>query len=431
LLDFNFLREEDVKFFYFRSKGGHLVERIIPIKYLGWYYTPAMSKILFCSLLIGLLSFQKIYSQSFEAGYVVTLQNDTLRGFIRTNEYGATSRTIGFKKLLTDTDHTRFLPIQIKSFYLKEVGEIYVSKIVDIDMKPVRFQDLEHNSAAKFVKDTVFLKLLVSGKSSLYFNSDRTNKNHYFLQMDGVDVYREQLAQYLNGCDQKYSNLGFAESEFKKVVVKYNECVGSKSTFIQKDTKSKLLLYIMLGGSATTGTYSGNDNHPELVNASSIKFSSGFSPSLGFGMEFKPTKSTQHFSEGIELFWKEYSFTGTTTNFNAQKTASYSFSTTGLNLFGKYSFGGKIEPYIRVGLSATLVSESKNQMYYTSDIAYSSWNGKISNFGSLGYGYLIGAGVSVSRIFIELRLNEAVAFSSHSKFSTTSLNFIVGYRIGK
>jgi len=415
-----------------------------------------MNKILFGFLFIApILFFQKTYAQNFEEGYIVTIKNDTLRGFIREKEYGGTSFVIRFKKRIADHDPFLFKPSQITSYYLKQFGETYISRVVDLDVKPSRFGELENNGAPKFVRDTVFLKMLVKGKAGLYVYEDKTSKVHYFLQterdeikelirvkfinivtgaLSENDIYREQLKQYLSACNQKYSNISYNESELEKVIVGYNDCVGSKSVFVQQDYRPKAIPYVFIGGSSAKGAFGGDDNYPQSVNVSDIKFTSPISPIVGAGIEMVPAKASKHLSEALEFLWTKYSFSGQTAVVNsAQKTASYAYSAGGLSISVKYSFNGKVKPYFKLGLSGMFISEQKNKMFYSSDIAGQNFSGPITTFSKTSFGYFAGFGVLFNRFFAEVRYGstQISSTSNNAVYYTTSLNLIAGYRLKK
>jgi hypothetical protein len=415
--------------------------------------TADMRNAMFCLLISSTWLSYDLQAQRFEAGYVLTLRNDTLQGFIEAREEGATSRVIHFKRSLADSYQTDFEPLDINGFYLKELGEVYVGKVVDIDMKSIDINSLDPVPTVKFVRDAVFLRLVVAGKLNLYFTADLTGKNHYFLQegngdikelvriryapvpgrMAEVDSYRDQLAQYLNACHLKFTNLGFTEGELKKAVSRYNECSGSKSTFIQADRNMKYIFYGAVGVALSSASYTGVDNHPQNLNVSDIKFRSKGDPSVMIGVDFSGTKTTQRVAGGVEIFWKEHAFSGAANNGYEQRSASYSFYTAGLNAFGKYSFKTNVRPYLKVGVSAFYVEELKNTMSYSSDIPYSGWQGKITTFGNFGYGYFGSVGVPFKQTFAEFRVNSMnnSAPAAGGKFSVISMNLLVGYRFGK
>jgi hypothetical protein len=278
---------------------------------------------------------------------------------------------------------------------------------------------------------------------------------HYFLQTEGGeikelirvkfinvvtgalsenDIYREQLKQYLNGCEQKYSNTSYNESELEKAIIRYNDCVGSKSVFVQKDYKPTAIPYVFIGGSSARGTFGGDDNYPQNVNVSDIKFTSPVSPILGAGIEMVPAKASKHLSEALEFLWTKYSFSGQTAVVNSeQKTASYAYSTAGITISVKYSFNGKIKPYFKLGLSGMFISEQKNKMFYSSDIAGQNFNGPITTFSKTSFGYFAGAGVLFNRFFAEVRYGstQISSTSNNAVFYTTSLNLVAGYRLKK
>lgn len=401
-----------------------------------------MRSLLFCAVLLtAVFSFEKARSQNFEEGYVVTAGNDTLRGFVRETDDAVSS--IRFKKALSDADGTLFRPAQVNVFFLKSWGEIYISKVVTLDIKPVKLDELDGNPSSKIVRDTVFLKILVKGKAALYQHADKTDKIHYFLQTDGgeikellriryrrggtlmeVNSYRDQLKEAFQICAADYSKLGFNESELTKAVADYNVCTGSPSAFIQKkNAKTKGIPYVAIGASSGHGVYHGGDESTDMK--SPVK------PAFAFGLEVVPTKSGKHLSWGFELAYKQSALTGQPFVVNPvyQQTIYYSYSFINIGLFAKYTLPVKLKPYVKIGVGASSVSESKNAVYNTISGDYVS---PLDAFSKTAFGYLAGAGVVYRKFFFEVRYDATtIQASSGHWLNATSLNLWVGYRLRK
>jgi hypothetical protein len=394
----------------------------------------------FAVFLTAVFSFEKVRSQHFEEGYVVTAGNDTLKGFVSQTSDAASF--IGFKKSLSDPEAVAFRPPQLNAFYVKQWGEIFVSKVVDLDVKPVKLDELDDNGSSKFIRDTLFLKLLVKGKVSLYQYTDKTNKIHYFFQEGDreakellrfkyrklsdlivINLYRQQLKERLTGCAADYSRLGFNESELKKAILTYNQCVGSPSAFVQKNVRLKGIPYFMVGILSSKGTYSGA---PENINLTSAA-----KPVYTVGLEIAPTRSGKHFSGGFEVVLKDYRLTGKSfvVSSTYSKTANYFYLSTDMNLFVKYTFNMKIRPYLKAGVMEGLNSERKNGTYYT---ASGNYVGPLDTFSRLTAGYFAGIGLSYHQLFAEFRYESTTIGSPNaSSITTTSLNFQIGYRFRK
>jgi len=117
-------------------------------------------------LFLSVLSVSPSLSQNnIQKGYVVTLNNDTLSGYIkyRNNRFNCT-KCIYYSK--TDNKPITFLP-----------GEIY----------SYRFNDSKYYVSRKIKKGSiekwVFLEYLVNGIANLYFQKDNDGV-HYFIEKD-------------------------------------------------------------------------------------------------------------------------------------------------------------------------------------------------------------------------------------------------------
>ncbi len=91
-------------------------------------------------ILISILNHGNSYSQSnFESGYIITMQKDTIKGFIDNRNWEKTPDQIVFKSNL-DSKEITYNPNNIYGFGFE--GESYVSGIVTIDQSPIRDREI-------------------------------------------------------------------------------------------------------------------------------------------------------------------------------------------------------------------------------------------------------------------------------------------------
>ena len=116
-------------------------------------------------LLCGSTLVANCHAQSdYQAGYVVDLKGDTLRGLIKYERWDRNPRKVSFKSA-AGSSNLDYYPTSIKSFSVS--GEIYEGGIVDVDQSPIKIRDLDNSPLPTYVKDSVFLQSLVSGEKSL------------------------------------------------------------------------------------------------------------------------------------------------------------------------------------------------------------------------------------------------------------------------
>ena len=119
-----------------------------------------------CSLMvISLLFFSAKAQADFRPGYIITLQGDTLNGFIDLRSDKANAKAVVFKEG-NGLEKSTYTPDQIKS-YRFDNGKYYLSGF---------FVDYE-------MKDQVFLEYVVKGPVSILYYQDDV-KDHYFIAKD-------------------------------------------------------------------------------------------------------------------------------------------------------------------------------------------------------------------------------------------------------
>jgi len=120
---------------------------------------------------------------------------------------------------------------------------------IDIDKSSNRLEDLDHQRDPVFVRDTVFLKLIIQGKASLY-EYEVENLKRYFIETDDSGIRQLIYKRYLNSSNkimenlryrqQLWSELGcenitlktlnkvkYAADDLSEYVVNYNQCSNS------------------------------------------------------------------------------------------------------------------------------------------------------------------------------------------------------------
>jgi hypothetical protein len=86
-----------------------------------------------------------------QQGYIITLQDDTIYGYIQNNGYIRNSKMCVFSRNI-DSIGKEFMPGDIHSYKFTE-GKYYFSKTVDIDS----------------ISSKVFLEYLIDGKVDIYY----------------------------------------------------------------------------------------------------------------------------------------------------------------------------------------------------------------------------------------------------------------------
>jgi hypothetical protein len=100
-----------------------------------------------------------VFSQEkFLNGFIVKAEGDTLRGQVAYRKWDRNPVRITFRKSETSAPEI-YYPLQVRSFSVAD--EYYEGAVVDVDISPYKIGELDQKSEPDFVKDTVFLQVLV------------------------------------------------------------------------------------------------------------------------------------------------------------------------------------------------------------------------------------------------------------------------------
>lgn len=135
-------------------------------------------------MLLGILSLKAQTNP--QAGYIITNENDTLRGTIDYRTDAKNSRSCLFMND-GETEYKEYLPNEIKAYRLTESGACYVSKTFPIGNE----------------QSTFFAEYLLEGGVSLYRHKENTTEYFYLVDVDGqVATIRETGDVILRRDDQ-------------------------------------------------------------------------------------------------------------------------------------------------------------------------------------------------------------------------------------
>ncbi len=216
-----------------------------------------------------LFIFQVQAQKDFRPGYIVTLQGDTLKGWVNFRKPGLNSRECMFRSSLPEKDQ-KFKASEIKGYGLTE-GRHYRSYV------------LKETSATlnrrKASPKSYFLNMLVAGKADLFYVRDISGKNRFFIQKDTVFTelevkeytqvnpatgkqvkvrskhYIGTLTNLFQDCktlQPAINETGFKTTALSGLVKNYNTCLHPDSLyFAQKPIKSKTTIGVIAGTNYT------------------------------------------------------------------------------------------------------------------------------------------------------------------------------------
>jgi hypothetical protein len=262
---------------------------------------------------------------NYKPGYVINLKGDTLNGFIDYKEWTKTPRKINFKNSLTDDQQQTYYTGNCKGFEI-DGFEYYKRFILLISMDKIELSDLSTGLDTTAVIDTVFLRMVTSGKSiSLYSYKDKI-KDRYFVDENGSTPSELILHLYLdpqasskiiitqniyNGQLQKLAakyqpgnvklineiNVSYQEKHLKLIVDKINGIENYTKTIVKKHTGYRFFI-----GTGLNNTSTEFEKGFDFVNNKPI---SSIFPQINIGTDFFTNKNI-----GDLVIRVEFTFTG-------------------------------------------------------------------------------------------------------------------------
>jgi hypothetical protein len=413
-------------------------------------------------IILLLSSHSNVFSQNFfVAGFIVTTQGDTLKGLVNSKDYGSTLKVVKYKAH-ADSEPRSFSAKNISAFYIEPYDELYFSRIASIDKKPIETAKLEKDDRnPKFVIDTVFLKQIARGKVNLYTYQDDIKK-HFFIEKAGElkelllikyyyspknasvtsEVYKEQLKQVLLDCPSLNPyKVDLEEKPLIRLLRQYQECVGEKIVTESKKNSSNSFRFYILGSLLTSfAKYTGNDLYVSNLSSEQMKYKHRYTFAVGAGAEFSSKRKTNPFSFTFEAYWRKESYDTDPIQSSVvsltEKREEIGFSTIQVSPSVKYTFNPQQASkfFIRLGLSEGFIISETNHMTVVRGIGSSNtlkiYDGKISDFDRTNLSIFAGAGVSLSRISLEARYENAKkASDTKAKFVTNILSLTACFKL--
>ncbi|TKC07147.1 hypothetical protein [Pedobacter frigoris] len=254
--------------------------------------------------LIGLLLAFPVFAlaqSNFQKGYVITVSNDTIKGFIDYRERKSNPESIRFR-LNNDAPIQTYNVLNCIAFGLDGL-ETYQRYDVRLSMNEEAISKLSGKADSISVRDTLFLKVLQTGKVvRLYEYTDEIKKRFFLAELNGAPyelirrLYLDENTNnmvtadsYLNQLSQASYRLGFAAKfdRRKLMNVKYRTADLLKVTSVLngvepikvKGTKTRVLAGA--GINYLNGIYKGS----HLLARPDAKSKVSYSPFINLGVD--------------------------------------------------------------------------------------------------------------------------------------------------
>ncbi len=360
-------------------------------------------------LAASLVSAQK---NALSKGYVVTIHNDTLPGFVVDRDWSVNPGEITFRE--SETAQARiFKASALKAFRTEK--SYYQAKFVKIEKHAVQLLP-----EPAFEQDTFLLETLVSGPISLYYLKEKDDKMHFFLERDNVteelvlrkmavvangtkflsslELYKDQLAAKLNDCPDiqgKIKSMRYTKNAMLNIVRSYYTCTGKAPGYAKQNLKVNAEFGVTVGASWNKLVF---NSDIALFNPITKANFSAMGVPVGVSLELILPKNRQLWSVNLEALYNSFK--------PEDKGYDYNLAYLKFNaIVRRYLSTSEIKPFLNVGLSYNIATTAEGILYDGSSSPFNQLN-------KSGFGVLAGAGVRKGRFSAELRYERSTGISN-------------------
>lgn len=394
-----------------------------------------LSLFLCCMLMTYAVRAQRNYVP----GVIVTLQNDSLKGFIDFRNWYQSPNGIVFKESLSNANEQHFKPTDINGFKVAEPEVAYVSRKLHIDITKQDINSLNEKTE-RIVQDTpVFLMRMVTGRYNLYEYIDKFSRVHYVY--DAADVpateleYVQQYVERASGnngifTEEKYKDqlaalfadnvalakkaqqVSYRETNLKKLFLAYNNYkepgAGTKEPVAVQKKKRLPVTYGIMGGMAFTSyPFKGS----AFIGLGEYENSKG--PIGGIWTDIPLGRNGRNISFVPELLYKKLETTGVLHGVYSGQIVKFGFTYLQVNTLFRYTYPAKtvIRPYINVGIgNGFVIKTNENGLLRSAD---REWEVAIDGPRKYEQTLIGGIGVKIYKVSAEVRYTTGNGFSPY------------------
>lgn len=391
-----------------------------------------------------------IAQPDFRSGYILTSEQDTLRGFIDFK-----SEDICKYKSTSDAEVAIYRASQIESYGF-DGNRVFQSIGIPVE---------------KGLLERGFAEVLILGKASLYrynrdfylqVDSDKLNKleTKRNVKVRNGQTYSDYtylyvgVLNYLLGDCIPYvvdeNNTSLNEKKLFKLVVAYNQCKSADFTvFKEKKKFAKATLGIQAGLMSSQLSHSGNvSTHPfPQFDTNSNEFL------FGFSTEFSSPRTSEHVALFVDFNFTKFNYNELVIrearSYTSQRRLDLGLKTIDIPIGFKWSVPmGNIRPYLKGGFIFRFI---RKQSFSSSETIIRSGSTSLSDderlvFNGSQFGFLIGLGMPIYTTdklssYFEVRYDKTSfvaktlqypAIYSSNQFTTknNTISLILGLRFG-
>ncbi|MCC9042461.1 PorT family protein [Myroides sp. M-43] len=403
-------------------------------------------RIFLCFLVFCICSLS--FSQNkFDVGYYIDNNGNKVGGLIRDMDWKNNPVRFAFKN--SEEGEVRDVVLaDAKEFYISGKAK-YLRGKVKVDMSSEYLQNMSTDSLPEYKEETVFLKVLVEGKATLFRYSSAIGHRFFYLKDNSIEplvfkkymktntkrgkndgntakneMYKRQIWTEFN-CDiqsrNKIKSLEYNEKDLVKYFKNYNECEGETTVEVYSKGSYKSVA-LALKGQLSSANFKFDNS--EISNAN---YDLGSAVGYGLGLEIEYTFPFNNKKWGmfIEPTYKHYSFSKSQTVVNETLVQELKYNMLELPIGARYYMfiSDKSKLFINVGVQFSFDMSSTLKLSQTKELDVKSGN---NAFFGVGYKY--------NRFSFEYRINTKRSLTKNYSYwdsSFNSMSFTIGYSFAK
>jgi hypothetical protein len=358
-------------------------------------------------------------------------------------------------------------PMTISGFLVH--NEIYTSGIVAAETSVTQVNQLSSEPKINTRIDTVFLQTMFQGSKNLYYYSDKSGKQNFYIRQwpdfellvykkylgqdkqssvsaGAVNQIREnktfigQLSLYFQDCPSMQSKINAAtydKRSLEGLFKSYYECSKVNLSYQYVKEKPKTYFGVIAGMSITNLKLKSSEDPWQYI--ANVDYSTSYNFTGGLSLEYILPRNQRKWSVYNEIMFSSYSVSSYNENYKSENVYDYyttKFAYTYLKMNNMIRFTYPVNTFfvfVNAGLSNGYVLSETNSLikeskFYTDPVT--TEGPAIKGSKKWEYGILAGAGIKYSKFSFETRYEGGSGMSDLPALISIAnrLFFMVGYR---
>ncbi|CAM1347838.1 tRNA modification GTPase [Tenacibaculum ascidiaceicola] len=381
------------------------------------------------------------YAQiTFEKGYFITNSGERIECLIKNIDWKDTPTEFIYKRNATDSEKTNTIN-SIKEFGIYNSSK-YIRANIDIDKSSSIVGKLSNNRNPVFIRETLFLKVLIEGKANLFSYKNR-NLKRFFFSTNEKEVTQLIYKKYTNNytiyenkqfLQQLFNNLKchtlttkrietlkYNDNSLSNFFIDYNECKNSESINFYKNSKKRNAFSLAIKAGVNNNSLSIKNS---INNSRGTDFDNKISGRFGIEAEYILPFNKNKWSIVISPAYQ--SFKSTENNNALVSVINYSSIEVPVGVKHSFFLNQNSKIYLLASYVVTDIKiDSKIDFNRVDGSNLSSLNIKPNSSFALTLGY------KYDKYSIDLRYNSKDLLANYSFWSSNyeSLSLNIGYTI--